>query len=145
MRLTIALAALLALAGCATGGGGGGRTEPAGVALEARFSPEPLRAGRPATWLLAVTNRGEGPVVLTFRSGKNGDVALEQGGSEAYRWSAGKFFTQALRPVTLEAGKTETYALEEERLEVAPGTYQLVATLDADPAPAPVRRDVTVE
>ena len=113
--------------------------------LEARFSPDPLRSGQPATWLLVVSNRGTARVTLTFPSGKNGDVVLEQSGREAYRWSGGKFFTQAVRPVALEAGGTETFTLEEESLGVEPGRYQLVATLTADPAPAPVRREVSVE
>lgn len=113
--------------------------------LEARFSPDPLRTGQPATWLLVVSNRGTERATLTFPSGQNGDVVLEQSGREAYRWSGGRFFTQAVRPVSLEPGGTETFTLEEERLGVEPGSYQLVATLRADPAPAPVRRSVSVQ
>jgi hypothetical protein len=144
MRPVLALVAVLAVAGCGSGGGGG-KSDEGALLLEVRFSPDPLRAGQPATWLLEVSNRGTGRATLTFPSGQNGDVVLEQSGREAYRWSGGKFFTQAVRPVSLEPGGTETFTLEEERLSVEPGRYRLVATLRADPAPAPARRDVSIQ
>jgi intracellular proteinase inhibitor BsuPI len=147
VRPTLAVALLLALAGCATGEGGRQKSQQgrAALGLEARFSPDPLRSGEPATWLLVVTNRSSEAATITFSSGQNGNVVLEQGGREIYRWSSGKFFTQAVRPVSLDPGASETYRLEEERLGVEAGRYRLVASLNADPAPAPARRDVTVE
>jgi hypothetical protein len=145
MRPLLALVAVIAIAGCGSGGGGE-KSARGGLVLEVRFSPDPLRAGQQATWLLEVSNPGTGRVTLTFPSGQNGEVVLlEQSGREAYRWSGGRFFTQAVRPVSLEPGATETFTLEEERLGVEPGRYRLVATLRADPAPAPARRDVSVQ
>jgi intracellular proteinase inhibitor BsuPI len=141
------MAVLLALAACATGDGGKresqeGRTT---LELEAHYSPDPLRSGEPATWLLVVTNRSSQAATITFSSGQNGNVVLEQGGREVYRWSSGKFFTQAVRPISIAPGASETFRLEEERLGLPPGRYQMVASLNADPAPAPARRDVSVE
>jgi hypothetical protein len=145
MRPLLALVALMAVAAGCGSGDGGDKGARGGVVLDLRFSPDPLRSGQPATWLLAATNQGTAPATLTFPSGQDGDVVLEQGGREAYRWSGGKFFTQAVRPVTIDPGATQTFTLEEERLAVDPGSYELLATLRAEPAPAPVRRDVPVE
>jgi hypothetical protein len=115
-----------------------------GLSLGVSFSPEPLRAGQPVTWSLQVTNDGADSVTLNFRNGQDGDVALRRGGTEAYRWSAQRFFSQALRHERLDAGQHKTFKLEEEALRADPGDYELEATLAAEPAPAPARRPVTV-
>jgi hypothetical protein len=144
MRPLLATLVVMTVAGCGSGGGGG-EAERQTLVLEVRFAPDPLRSGQPVDWVLEVTNRGGAPATLTVPSGQDGDVALERDGRQAYRWSAGKFFTQAVRPVSLDPGASRTFTLEEERLAVDPGRYELVATLRAEPAPAPVRRDVPVE
>ena len=148
-RLGVIAAVLLALTGC---GGGEGDSEGSrsaegsgGLSLALSFSPEPLRAGQPVTWSLEVTNGAQAPVTLTFPSGQYGDVVLLRDGTEAYRWSSKKFFPQAVVKERLEAQGDKVFPLEEKALSVEPGDYDLVATLAADPAPAPVRRRVSVE
>jgi len=146
VRRLILLVLLTTLAGC--GGDGGGSEgqsgkQKKGLSLSVSF-PGPLRSGRPVTWTLEVGNGDPTEATLTFRSGKDGDVALVQGGREAYRWSAGRLFTQAMRQVRLAPGERRTFTLEEKALSAAPGHYDLVAELAADPAPPPVRRSVDV-
>jgi len=141
------LVLVTALTGCGGDGGGSqsqsGKQKP-GLSLSVDFDG-PLRSGGPVTWKLEVENGGPNEVTLVFNSGKNGDVALFQGGREAYRWSAAKYFSQALRQERLAAGEHKTFTLEEKTLSAAPGDYELVAELTSEPAPAPARRSVTVE
>jgi len=77
-----------------------------------------------------VTNRGEQPAELTFRSGRDGDVAVSRDGEEVWRWSDGRMFTQAVRTATLAPG--DTYGAEYEWTEPAPGDYTAVASLAVD-------------
>jgi hypothetical protein len=157
-RLALFAAVVFALTGCGGGygdtGGSGvppgeNRSAPAegggGLSLDVSFSPEPLRTGQPVTWSLEVTNGAKAPVTLTFPSGQQGDVVLLRSGTEAYRWSSSKFFAQSVVKETIGAGDHKVFPLEEKGLSVEPGDYDLVATLASQPAPAPVRRHVSVE
>ena len=135
-----------ALAAC--GDDGGAAAQPAqgqdGLALSVSYS-EPLRSGQPVTWTLEVENNGSQEQTLTFRSGKEGAGALLQSGREAYRWSATRFFSQAMRQVRIGPGERKTYTLEDKTFAAGPGDYELVAELDSEPAPPPARRSVKVE
>lgn len=148
MRRHLAVLVLFTtLTGC--GGDGGASesqsgSEKSGLTLSIEHD-EPIRSGGPVTWKLTVENGGPDEVVLVFRSGKDGDVALVQGGREAYRWSATKYFSQAMREERLAAGERRAFTLEEKALSVAPGDYELVAEMDSQPAPPPARRSVKVE
>ncbi len=146
-RPLAALVLLTTLAGCGSDSGGSGtqagKQQP-GLSLSVEFD-EPLRSGGPVTWKVEVRNGGPDEVTLVFRSGKDGDVALVQGGKEAYRWSGTKYFTQAVREERLAAGARKTFTLEEKTLSAAPGDYELLAELDSEPAPPPARRSVKVE
>lgn len=125
---------------------GTGTTVPVpggGLSLALRH-PDPLRAGAPVTWTLAVRNDGPEAVTLTFSSGQRGDVVLLQAGSERYRWSRGRVFTQALAEMPLAPGEGRSFDLEDERLDVQPGQYELVASLASQPAPPPAARRVTI-
>lgn len=141
---------------------------PLGGGMSLRFSidPDPPRAGRPVTWSLTVRNEGVEAVTLTFSSGKSGDVILRPGSSgtprapgssgtprapggktgstEAYRWSRGRFFTEAVRREVVRPNRDKVYRLDEPKLPVEPGRYELVASLAAEPAPEPVRRTINV-
>jgi len=142
----VLLLLVVALAGCDRGGpnlNGAVSYSDSGLSLTAGFD-EPLRTGHSVTWVLKVENRGKTPVTLRFSSGKDGDVALVQGGREAYRWSTNRLFSQAVRQVPLGAGESRTFTLEERRLGVAAGDYELMAQLAAEPSPGVVRRPVTV-
>ena len=148
MRRPLAVLVLLTtLTACGSDGGGSGTQEgkqQSGLSLSVEFD-EPLRSGRPVTWKVAVENGGPNEVTLVFRSGKEGDVALVQGGREAYRWSGDKYFSQAMREERVAAGERKAFTLEEKALSAAPGDYELVAELDSEPAPPPARRSVKVE
>jgi hypothetical protein len=145
-RQLVVLVLLSTLAGC--GGDGGGSESQAGkqkgLSLSVDFE-EPLRTGRPVTWKLEVENGGPDEVTLVFRSGKDGDVSLVRDGTEAYRWSGDKYFSQAMRQERLAVGEKKTFTLEEKALSAEPGDYELLAGLDSEPAPPPARRSVKVE
>ncbi len=147
MRRFALLLLLAALPGCGDEGGApaaqAGKAN-GGLSLSVSFR-EPLRANQPVTWTLEVENGGSAEALLMFRSGKDGDVSLLQGGREAYRWSATRFFSQAMRQVPIGPGERKTYTLEEKALPAAAGDYELVAELDSEPAPPPARRSVEVE
>lgn len=125
--------------------GGQQQAQPkTGLSLSVSFDG-PLRSGKPVTWKLEVENAGPGEATLVFRSGKNGDVVLLEGAREAYRWSADKYFSQAMREERLGVGERKAFTLEEKALSAAAGDYELVAELDSEPAPPPARRSVKVE
>jgi hypothetical protein len=147
MRRLALLVLLAALPGCGDDDGASaqqGAQQNGGLSLSVSFS-EPLRSGQPATWTLEVENGGSGETTLMFRSGKDGDVTLLRDGREAYRWSATRFFSQAMREVRIGPGARKTYTLEEKTLSADAGDYELVAELDSEPAPPPARRSVEVE
>lgn len=135
-----ALVGLVALVAC---GGGSGSDADIGVSLELRHT-EPLRAGSPVRWTLVLRNDNPNRLDLTFSSGKDGDVVLRQAGREHYRWSTGRFFTEALRKLSVGGNETRTFALEDPEFAVPPGDYELVATLASDTRVPPVETTVTV-
>ena len=141
------LVLLTTMAGCGSDGGSSGAQtgkQQAGLSLSVEFD-EPLRSGQPVTWKVEVQNGGPDEVTLVFRSGKDGDVALVQGGREAYRWSSTRYFTQAMRQERLDPGERKKFPLEDKGFSAAAGDYELVAELDSEPAPPPARRSVRVE
>ncbi|MFH0914880.1 MAG: BsuPI-related putative proteinase inhibitor [bacterium] len=101
-----------------------------------RFSPvtEPLVTGDQVWWAFDVKNLGATPLDLTFSSGQRADVILSQGGTEAYRWSANKFFTEAIETITVEPGKALAVVLND-TAQVAPGEYDLTAIITAAVGP----------
>ena len=146
MRRLALLVLLAALPGCGDDDGASAQqaAKQNGLSLSVSFS-EPLRSGHPVTWTLEVENGGAADTTLMFRSGKDGDVTLLRDGREAYRWSAARFFSQAIREVRIGPGDRKSYTLEEKTLAADAGDYELVAELDSEPAPPPARRSVRVE
>ena len=114
-----------------------------GVSLEMRHT-EPLRSGAAVRWTLVLRNDRPSRLDLEFGSGKDGDVVLLQGDQERYRWSSGRFFTEAVRKLALGANETRTFALEDPKLAVAPGQYDLVASLASKEKIPPVTKKVNV-
>ena len=137
---TAALLAALALTAC---GGGDGSDANIGVSLDVRHT-EPLRTGEPVRWTLVLRNDRPARLELTFPSGKDGDVVLRQGGTERYRWSADRFFTEGVRELSVGPNETRTFALEDPEFAVPAGDYDLVATLASDKKVPPFEKKVTV-
>jgi hypothetical protein len=61
-----------------------------------------------------------------------------------YRWSANRVFSQALREFPLAGRAKHEISLEEPRLGVPAGEYELVAEVAAEPSPGVLHRPVTV-
>ena len=87
-----------------------------------------VESGDPVTFALTVTNAGDDPRELTFRSGLDADFAVSRDGEECWRWSDGRMFTQALRTETVAPGESRTYTETWEPPES--GTYTAVASLN---------------
>ena len=103
--------------------------------LSLAVSPDPIPAQGGVVWLIDVTNLTDAPFVLQFRDGQSADVVLtDESGTEVYRWSADKAFTDALWDQTIEPGATWSIQLHDE-LDIAPGRYLASATIAADNAP----------
>ncbi len=103
--------------------------------LSLAVSPDPIPALGGVVWLIDVTNLTDAPFVLQFRDGQSADVVLtDESGTEVYRWSADKAFTDALWDQTIEPGATWSIQLHDE-LDIAPGRYLASATIAADNAP----------
>lgn len=86
-----------------------------------------------------VTNTDSESRRLEFRSGKTVDFTVTSDDKEVWRWSDGRMFTQALQAETLEPGgsfvRTGTWS------NPAPGTYVVVATLEASNAEVEARAE----
>jgi hypothetical protein len=95
-------------------------------------------------WVLTVRNQASKPVDLVFPSSRHGDVLLiGPDGGQAYLWSADRAFAQAVECQRIPAGGLATYELDG-RLEIAPGTYAVTATVVAAPAPPAFGASITV-
>ena len=116
-----------------------------GLAVRLEVSPLPPRSGEAVRWDFSVANRGDEARALMFPSGQQGDVVLEAGGVERYRWSRDKAFVLMISERELGAGETWSFSLEDV-LDVEPGRYSLVASVTATPPPPPVvRGEVSVD
>lgn len=154
MRVSVLLVVMAVLTpGC--GGDSSGDEESGGeavgeavggdVSLSTAFEPDPPAAVQPVTWALTVRNGSVEAVTLTFPSGKRGDVVLrDERDKIVYRWSDGKFFTEAVSRHEVGPGQEVVYRLEDPALGVEPGDYELEATLAAEPQVGPDRQRVRI-
>ncbi|MFQ3293753.1 MAG: hypothetical protein ACI9PP_000600 [Halobacteriales archaeon] len=77
-----------------------------------------------------VTNQDDAPVELQFSDGQESDLVIEDAdGTEVWRWSAGRMFTQMLQQKQLIPDGTLTYEFEWDAPD--PGEYEATATLAA--------------
>lgn len=120
---------------------------------------------------LAVTNGGDEPVTLRFRTGQRADFAAYEAGDDAvgeasdggddgdemsdagdaavpetepvWRHGAGRLFTQALDSETLAPGESATY--EGTWRDPPPGVYLVVGTLTAEESEATATATLAIE
>lgn len=149
MRVRAAVAALVVggalAAGCSAPSGADVPSSTDALRLAVTTDPQPLRSGQPGAFVLEVTNSGDRAVVMSFDTTQRGDVALETNGVEVYRWAARRVFAHDEARVVVDAGDTAVYRLDELRLPVAPGEYEVLATMDGRPQLQVVRAPLTVE
>lgn len=147
-RLWPCLGAILACAALLAGCGRSQADAPTStddLQLAVGTEPVPLRSGRPGAFLLEVTNVGDRELSMSFDTTQRGDVALETNGVEVYRWAARRVFAHQEARVTVGVGDTVTFNLDEHRLPVGPGDYELLATLSGQPKLQVIREPLTVE
>jgi sulfur-carrier protein len=113
------------------------------LGLHVESVPAQLVAGQPVHWTFTVENRGVQSQTLAFTSAQQGEIVLEAGGAEAYRWSRGRLFASVVVEHELPPGSEWSFTLDD-ALSVEPGSYSLLATVSARPAPPPIRGAVSV-
>ncbi|MCZ7664531.1 MAG: BsuPI-related putative proteinase inhibitor [Thermoleophilia bacterium] len=118
--------------------------ETAGIRVRLAYAPDPLRSPGNVAWLLDVTNALSTPLTLRFNDGQLGEVVLRRNGAEAYRWSEGKVFTQALQEIALAPGETRAISLNDE-LSLEPDIYDVTAWVTAEsPALPQVETEIEI-
>lgn len=88
-----------------------------------------------------VSNR---PIRLTYPTAQRFDIWVTRGNTEVWRWSEGRFFTQAVESVVLQPGQAQTFsAVWNQRTRagrlVPTGTYRVNAWNVATRVPVSVR------
>jgi len=101
------------------------------------------RRGEPVRMTLITVNVSNRPIRLTYRTGQRFDFWVTRSGREVWRWSDGRFFTQALDRVTLEPGESQTFrATWDQRVDgrtARSGIYRVNAWNEATRVPVTVR------
>lgn len=80
-------------------------------------------------FVFTVENVGRSPIELEFSDGKKADVAVFESGTEVWRWSDDRMFTQALETETLAPGQSFTHEVTWD--DPPPGKYVAEASLEA--------------
>lgn len=91
-------------------------------------------AGDPVRMTFTVENTGTQPETLHFSSGQQYDFIVTMAGTEVWRWSADRFFIQALTQFTLAPGAKRTFTetwfqKDNQGRQVKPGKYDIQAVL----------------
>ena len=127
-----ALVAVLACA-CATPQGGDGEAEHALAADDLAMSLEAQLGDAAVHFRLHATNTSPAPVVLEFASGQRFDfIVRDAGGSEVWRWSDDRMFTQALGRESIPPGETVTFEASWPT-QGRTGTYEAVGRITTRP------------
>ena len=124
--------------------------------LTSTLSVAPVEEGFEFT--LTVTNDGDDPVELSFRSGQRFDFVVEriddtdggrtdgedgeEDGEVVWRYSDGRMFTQALGRESLEPGESRTYEATWE--DPTAGEYEVRGTVTAENVDAEASMTVSV-
>lgn len=149
MRVRSRIISMIVVATVAAACGGGSASDALAstdqLQLAVRTDPQPLRSGQPGSFVLEVTSVADQPLDVRFDTSQRGDVALETENVEVYRWAAQRVFAQETHQVTLDPGARVEFRLDEFRLPVGPGAYEMLATLSGQPELQVVRVPVTVD
>ncbi|KAB1188753.1 MULTISPECIES: BsuPI-related putative proteinase inhibitor [Haloferax] len=109
--------------------------------LDATLTVAPVADGVSLT--LTVENQGQASLDLSFANGQRAEfVAVDDDGSEVWRWSDGRAFSMALGSETLAPG--ESVAYEAEWSSPPTGEYEVTGSLAASDADASVTMAVVV-
>jgi len=91
---------------------------------------------------LHVTNTGAEPVMLRFMSGCRADFAVSTDGTERWRFSDGRMFTQAITEERIDPGETTVY--DATWRDPDTGTYTASAKLEATDHPVEATTEFSV-
>lgn len=144
-RLAPFVVAALAATGCMSGGTpiSGDSRNVGDVTMTFRVEPSRVKAGQSVRLTLSLQNSSGRKVELVFPSGQKYDFWVTRDGRQVWRWSADRFFTQAVVRQTLE-GQTGTQFSETWQTEGA-GTYEAHARATAQRFERPLTGEVVVE
>ena len=98
------------------------------------------KVGEDIEMTIVLQNRTDEPVNLTFNSGKNYDFIVKKlpENKEVWRWSEGKFFTEALMSMMLDPGERKTFVFKwnqknNDSKKIESGNYKVEALIASDP------------
>lgn len=131
--LVVAAALLLSAAACASGSTpiSGDFRNVEGMTMTLRVEPSVAELGQGVTLSINLQNNTGREETLTFPSGKRYDFWItDADDEELWRWSEGKFFTQAVENVAVPGGSGESFS-ETWRAE-ASGDFTVHAELFAE-------------
>lgn len=91
-----------------------------------------------------VTNRGDSPATLTFRSGKRYDITVTHRDASEVIWQAseGQAYTMMMDSVELPPGESASF---QDETQLEPGTYEATATLASTEMELPAIASFTIE
>lgn len=113
--------------------------------LDVVFEPADLVSGEEATFRLQVTNTSQERATIEFDTTQRGDVRLSTlDGVEVYRWADQRAFAQERRDAAIAPGQRVSFPLEDAPLPVAPGDYEVLATVTGMPKLQVARTTVSV-
>ena len=112
--------------------------EAEGLKLELKLDEPAYKPNKPITMTLTVTNPSKETFRDSFRSSQAYDFIVKQEAVEIWRWSADKFFAQAITEFTLAPGESESFEEVWEQVDnagkdVPTGKYQVIGILATRP------------
>ncbi|MEN6372563.1 MAG: BsuPI-related putative proteinase inhibitor [Armatimonadota bacterium] len=125
-------------------------TVPAQPVSGVKTDKQSYSLGEPIKMTFVVENPTQRNIVLKFSSSQIYDIWAEKDSKEVWRWSRGKFFTQALTSITLKPGERRTFQetwnqTSNDGQQVSPGAYSVFAQLmTMQPRPTPVMTQITI-
>lgn len=132
MRRAVAIASLALLTLSCAGGGevSGDRRVVGGVAMAFIIRPAHVQPGKSVRLTLRLTNLSGTETRLTFPTSQQYDFWVMRGGSEVWRWSDERVFSQAVERRTI--GAQQTINLSEPWVADDPGAYVVHGELKAE-------------